>query len=157
MIRPNAAARGKSLERAVVASQQLGIVTLVKTEPGIAFGRGGSVRATLGLPDFLGVIRGTGRAIVFDAKECDAPKGFPLAKLKPHQADLIMRWGDAGACAGVLIEATAARQFFWWTWASLQARWTMRAVTVSWAEMAAIGDSTHLIKFDRIPELQEKR
>ena len=146
--------RGKSLESIVLASQ-LNVVCLDKIPTSSRIVRAGTETKSLRLkspPDFIGTVCGSGRAIVFDAKQCDE-KRFPLSKIRPHQAEWIIRHGLAGAVAGVLIESTNNHHYWWLSWNSLDAITRARTPSIEFTDFEAdcLGPSSRIIDFTRIP------
>lgn len=149
--------RGRGLESTVIASQR-NIIQVEKTSAGMQWVRRGA--QTIAIPikgpvDFVGVVCGTGRAICFDAKQCALKGGFPIGnkKLIPkHQREYLIRQGNAGAIAGLLVEASHPSQqaFYWLGWRFVlhhecSVPWKADGVWV-W-----LGDTKHAIKFENIP------
>lgn len=143
--------RGKALESAIIASAAYAPIVLEKTQPGFVMGRNGTARAVNGLPDFVGVFRHGGRAIIFDAKMSANDAGFPMDKLKPHQARTICRWGASGAIAGLMLQH--GESYYWLAWPDVERIWLRGGIghsAVPWATMKPMGDWKHMIDFQRL-------
>lgn len=66
--------------------------------------------------DFIGAVKGTGRAIVFDAKSCNDVYGIDLANpkiVKPHQARFLLNMDECNAVAGLLVECKRRMEYRW--------------------------------------------
>lgn len=66
--------------------------------------------------DFVGTVVGPGTGIFFDAKSTEDAYGFPLndeKSLKGHQAEHLFEQREAGAIAGILVEARHLGQYLW--------------------------------------------
>jgi penicillin-binding protein-related factor A (putative recombinase) len=152
--------RGRPCESAILASQQLGVVTLVKTNPGFIVGAGGA-RATVGVCDFIGAVRRSGLGFFCEAKMTANPRGFPIfdaMKSRRHQVEFLGRMGDAGAIAGVIVEGTAPgiEAYYWLDWSALQRIWLggtggLGGACIPWDRMLRLGDNKHYIRFELIP------
>lgn len=129
--------RGKSLEAAVLASQS--DVLLAKVATGARFLPGGRAVACKTLPDFVGVVKRTGRLVAFDAKQCGNAKRFEITRssVPPHQREHLTRWGAAGGLCGLLIERTAARTYHWLDWRML----VTPPPSYGWDEICVVGPS----------------
>lgn len=151
--------RGRALEIAVAASQR--VICVDKHNAGARFRSkaemardpsGGRVAALRGAVDFIGEVRGSGRAVHFDAKQTTDADGFRHAHhLSIHQRDHLAKHGDAGAICGVLIEAIKPGRFFWLGWEPLVRLWSIERF--EWSLMIDLGDTLHNINFERVPEI----
>lgn len=103
--------RGRNLESVILASQ-CNIVTLSKITAGQKWLKGGKTVSQKQFVDFVGCVNLTGQMICFDAKQWDDAK-CRLDKVSPFQRDTLNRYNAAGAIAGLLIESTKLRRFFW--------------------------------------------
>jgi hypothetical protein len=73
--------------------------------------------------DLCGTIVGTGRAFVCDVKHCLEPDRFTFSKyVKLHQLVELNSQGNAGAVAGLMVEAAheSRKCWFWIDWQHLQ-------------------------------------
>jgi hypothetical protein len=144
--------RGRSLETAIVTSQAR---TIVLDHHGQEAKRlpGGRMVAKRGPVDFTGTVCANGLSIRFDAKKCDLVHRFPIGNLDhfpAHQRVSLIRHGEAGAIAGLLVEATALGEFRWLGWRAIAA---ITAPSLPWADerWVVLGPTTHAIRFERIP------
>jgi hypothetical protein len=111
--------KGSGFEAIVLASQSLTLVT--KIPNGHRYLKGGNLQPIKGPVDFMGMVKGSGRMMVFDAKECSQLLRFPCGNethVPRHQVEHIVRYGSAGALAGLLIWAKhpGVAQYFWMNW-----------------------------------------
>lgn len=142
--------KGSSLETVVLASQTL--IRATKVPNGVKYLRGGRTVPTKGPVDFFGICRRTKRLVLFDAKQCDLAQRFPVGNtdhLPPHQRDLLITYGREGAIAGLLIEATRLRRYFWLYWESL----VSCPPSYQWNDgdhLHDLGPTTHLPLWDRV-------
>jgi len=107
--------RGRSLETVIDASQR-NVVCITKIPSGAKWIGPRKMVATKSPVDFMGVVCGTGRAIVFDAKTCNLARSFPVSNadhFPEHQREFLIRHGRAGAIAGLLVESTRMGAYFW--------------------------------------------
>src|SRR5689334_4560076 len=100
--------RGRNLETTVIASQG-NVIRLYQTTAGTKFGRGGKTFKRKGFVDFHGCVCGSGRMILFDAKQTGKPAGLEFHAFKPHQLEILFLFGTAGAVSGALCEYTGER------------------------------------------------
>lgn len=131
------AKRGTTLERLVMSDQALPGCPVVLANVKQAARRigGGEVVAVKGPVDFMGTVNGTGRSIVFDAKECALPRfDCSLDKLSQHQCDALIRHGTAMAVSGLLILHTTTEKLYWLGWHRL----VTRLPSYTWEEMAPV-------------------
>jgi hypothetical protein len=148
---------GSALEKTVIASQ-LGVIRIEQFKAGQRFmskaERLRKFRTLDGSPttagqvvpcDFIGTVVGTGRSIWFDAKSCGEPASFNAAAshVKSHQRLALCNQGECGAVAGLLVEATALRGFYWLPWWLLGTNETCYA----WGRLIPIGLSNRAIDF----------
>jgi hypothetical protein len=151
---------GRHLEALVIASNcRSNGATLVKVPNGVRWLPGGKTIPVKSPVDFSGTLDG-GRHIVFDAKECALPDYFEVnaAKVAAHQIAELVRHGQQGAVAGLLIEATAHGTLHWLNWTRLvdcppSLRWDaipvvgLASKAVSWRGVARVaGEVTWLGK-----------
>lgn len=102
-----------ALEAQHLAYRQQGRAVVHKTEPR-RDKRGRYVEKAP--PDFVGCIAPNGRAVVFDAKDCDNPQRWPLSGLQRHQAaDLEAHW-KAGAISFVALRFRGVGRVLDWGW-----------------------------------------
>lgn len=159
--------RGRNLETTVVASQR-GIVRLHQNTAAGRFGRGGKLIAGRGFVDFHGCVCGSGRMICFDAKQSAKSAGLYFTAFKPHQLELILLFGTAGAVSGALAEYTgpdrnahpddlgarARRGFYWIDWKTL-AHFRAVAPVIPWHRMTYLGGPGENIRFENVPGVRE--
>jgi hypothetical protein len=139
---------GRGLESTVLASQAKGIC-VDKIPHGMRHIGGGRTVPVPGPVDFMGTL--AGRSLVFDAKQCARKTRFNLGDrtmVKPHQRERIIRHGEAGAIAGLLVEATAFGLYLWLDWRYLK----HDVASIPWDDACWIelGDTAHAIRFDRL-------
>lgn len=138
---------GKGLESLVLASQ--GDVVLLKVPNGVQYLPGGKTVPKAGPVDFVGLHLPTKRMVILDAKQCDLVHRFPVgntSSVKPHQIAELIRFGEAGAVSGLLIESTRHRRLHWLPWQML-----MRCPpSYPWASIPEIGPSTHAVQWDKV-------
>lgn len=117
--------------------RRLGLATVWKAEPRRDM-RGRFIGKAP--PDYVGVLKG-GRAVVFDAKDCEQAR-WPLANLKRHQAmDLEATW-KAGGLAFIALRMRHGERSKWTQWA---VPWTrLRIDYQQWASAGA----THAASLD---------
>lgn len=151
--------RGRALETTIIASQGR-FIRVRKMTAGVIWKRsaaaklGGSpVIPIKGPVDYVGTVCGIGRSICFDGKMCKLANYFPVGKrdhFTPEQRDYLIEQGQAGAIAGLLIEATALKKFFWLAWDNLPPQ---HVSSIQWTDerLIYLGDTFHIIRFDRIP------
>lgn len=142
--------RGKSFETVILASQR-DVVRLERIEQAAKrIGKGRMI--PLKSPcDFTGTVVGTGRAITFDAKVCDLANRFPCGNrdhVPAHQIEHLIRHGEAGAIAGLLIWATKRCRYFWMDW-----RFLSKSPSLEWSHVAMVelGDDARTVDFHRVP------
>jgi hypothetical protein len=73
--------------------------------------------------DIAGTVRGSGRSFVSDAKSSSEERRVPLGNrgfVSERLRDEIIRQGEAGAVAGLLVEWRTARLVYWASWAVLK-------------------------------------
>lgn len=110
--------KGKTLETLVLNSPGL---TIVKVPNGIRYIGGGRKIAEKSPCDFFGVTD-SGRAVVFDAKECGSDTRFPVGDkthVEPHQIKQIVQFGEKGAVAGLLVMRMKTDSLYWIGWKRL--------------------------------------
>lgn len=108
--------------------------------------------------DFVGEFRvdpWKGRAVWFDAKTCADPHRFPLAewaRKRPNQKFCLLHHGEAGAVAGLLVEATKWKggRFLWLGWEFIDVLPTTPSLRFDDRAWVDLGDSLHLIKFENL-------
>ena len=110
MPRPERAGKGFEAVLAFVHERYVnqGRALIVKTATSGAFVRKGATvvfAARKSLPDYIGLLVGSGRAIVFDAKSTASKDGWTLDDRYLHQARAIVEWSSAGALAFFLVES----------------------------------------------------
>lgn len=140
---------GKGLETLVLASQ--GQVVLLKVPNGVQWLPGGKTVPKAGPCDFIGLHLPTKRMVILDAKECGLVHRFDVgdgSKVKPHQIEELVRFGRAGAIAGLLVERTRTRQLYWLPWQMLDVR--PLPPSYQWDELYEIGPSTHAVQWDKV-------
>lgn len=145
------ASRGKSLESLILASQGAYVV-LEKVPNGVKTLAGGRVVRCKSIVDFMGTVTSSGRAIVFDAKQCDLKHRFPVGNadhVTPDQRATLIRHGKAGAIAGLLVNSTYWQLLYWLSWQQLQAG----TPSMRWSELTTIGLSTHAVDFGKLLRL----
>lgn len=101
--------------------------------------------------DYIGTIRG-GRGIHFDTKQCDLVTRFDVGNedhFPTHQRRHLIDHGEFGAVAGLLVESTSLKRFYWLDWRSL----LTPDKSMPWHDgrLLYLGDSFHAIRFDLIP------
>lgn len=129
---------GKTLERLITSEQTLPNREVVLTHVGQAARRigEGKVVAVKGPVDFFGTVRGSGRSILFDAKECGKPSfDCNTSAVKQHQINELVRHGRAGALAGLLILDTRSGWVVWLDWRKLE----QRKPTYPWDDLEYAG------------------
>lgn len=136
--------RGRNLESVVMASQG-NTVTLNKITAGQKWLRGGKTVAQMQFVDFTGCVNGSGRMLIFDAKQWGSPK-CRLDLVPPLQRGFLRRYQVAGAIAGLLIESTVHRKFFWFGEYPV-------FEPIGWDSplLIELGPTTHGVSFERIP------
>jgi penicillin-binding protein-related factor A (putative recombinase) len=144
--------RGRSLETVIVASQGRYVTLDQHGQQARRIG-GGQMVAVKGPVDFSGTVKGSGRSIRFDAKTCAQVTRFPIGNrdhFPEHQRQCLIRHGEAGAVAGLLVEATSLGMYLWLEWPALVG--TLPA-SISWddSRWVDLGPTTHAIRFNRIP------
>jgi hypothetical protein len=146
------AGRGHRLESTVIASQG-GVILVDKMPTGGRFHRG-APQLIKGPVDYVGEVCGSGRAIMFDAKECALQNRFPVGDrnlVKEHQRLFLIRHGGAGAIAGLLVEATHTEvaAFYWLDWREL----LKNEASIQWDDprMTRLGSSKFSINFRMVP------
>lgn len=134
---------GKGLELLILASQTDVLLTKIprgsRTIPG---GKSVSIPSSV---DFFGIHKPSGRMICFDAKQSKNPNRLETStcKLAEHQRLEILRYGEAGAIAGLLCERSAASELFWCDWRQLQTR----RPSIPWDEMTLMGSSRQSVQW----------
>ena len=140
--------RGKLLEAVVLASQG-DAVRLVKF-PQAARWVGPRLQPIKGPVDYGGTVVADGRAIFFDAKECQSKTSFSLheSHVPRHQKEFLWMMGEGGAVSGLLIEATGLQLYFWLDHTEIKSQ-----PSVKWddASLVRLGDSRFTIPFKKIP------
>jgi hypothetical protein len=144
--------RGKVLESTIVASVA-GLIVLDHHGHEAKRLPGGRMVAKRGMVDFTGTIRPHGRGIRFDAKTCGLVRSFPIGNVDHfprHQRDNLIRHGEAGAVAGLLVEATALGEFRWLGWQNID---DIKTPSLAWDDVrwVVLGPTSHVIRFERIP------
>lgn len=102
--------------------------------------------------DICGTIKGSGRSFVTDVKHCDAKARFTFSTYaKQHQIDELIAQGAAGAVAGLLVESSAIKAWFWIPWHCL------KETGIDWMDdrNIIIGPTTHLPKIELILHREE--
>lgn len=142
---------GEDLEARIVAA--CGPGGAIELEPlpksGARFTGGGQAHALPIACDFVGCVRGSGRAINFDAKRVGAAvAGLRIADpkiLKPHQAKYLARMDRAGAIAGVLVECERLGDYRW-----LDGRHLLGECSVRWEDprWLVLGPSSAPVSFE---------
>lgn len=118
---------GATLERLVMSDQGFSGCPVVLTQVSQSARRIGpkptDVVPIKGPCDFFGTVKRTGRAIVFDAKHCNRKSSFDAngKKVLPHQVRELIRHGEAGAIAGLLVMDWQGR-LYWVGWQKLISR-----------------------------------
>lgn len=140
--------RGRPLETTVIASQGR-FIRVRKMSAATRWLRGGKQIVMKGPVDYVGTVCKVGRSICFDAKMCDLAQSFPIGNREhfpAHQRDYLIEQGEAGAVAGLLIEATAIRKLLWLNWNHL--RNDLRK-SILWTDpnFFFLGDTLHTIRF----------
>jgi hypothetical protein len=114
---------------------------------------GGKVIAKRGPCDFWGVVVGSGRAIVLDAKSCDQATRFPIGNVThfpDHQRRELVLAGRSGAVAGLLVAGTHEKvaALYWISWQDAQTR----DKSIPWTDprMQRIGALWSPIRWERI-------
>ncbi len=143
--------RGRRLETAVLASQRT-YIRVRKTSAGVKWLPGGRQVLQRGPVDFVGTICGTGGSICFEAKQTDDPIRFAFDLIKRHQITDLVDQGSAGAVAGVLIESTAVRRYFWLPWHQLDAADRQHVRSLQWTDfrLVELGPTDLLIPFYKV-------
>lgn len=144
---------GKSLEALILASPGA-----VLTHVGQAAKRiqGGKVVAVRGPVDFFGTLAPGGRAIAIDAKRCELVRRFPvgdLTHLPQHQRAELVRYGRAGAVAGLIVEAAARGQLYWCGWQWLEAP----PPSLAWDELYYLGKSSEPVRWSDVVAANARR
>jgi len=144
--------KGRNLETAIIASQR-NLIRVEKMPLGFKYIAGGKTVPQRGPVDYVGTVVGSGRAITFDAKQCDQATRFPVGNdthFPEHQRQFLIRQGEAGAIAGLLVEATheKVRQYLWLDWRHL----LTREASVKWDDPRWVrcGDTGLLVDFTGI-------
>jgi penicillin-binding protein-related factor A (putative recombinase) len=145
--------KGSSLEAIVLASQG-NVIAVTKMMAGARFIGKGRFIHQKGVVDFVGTVCGSGRAICFDAKQCDVKGRYPVGNrdhLASHQVDYLIRQGRAGAVSGLIVEATHASlaAFFWCDWDVLVAN----EPSMKWDDprLLRLGSNRRAINFAMVP------
>jgi hypothetical protein len=110
---------GGATEARVLALADPKILILQRIENGMKRVGGGKSFAVKQAVDYFGTFVG-GRSLVFDAKHSrDASFDFSNEKvMKRHQIEAIIRHGQAGAVAGVLVDSMRVG-WLWFSWREL--------------------------------------
>lgn len=90
--------------------------------------------------DFIGCVRGTGRAVFFDAKVV-GDGGLEVGNekiVKPHQLQFLRSAAEAGAIAGFLVKAAGAGVYLWLPAAAAERR-TFDWADPAWVQLGEIG------------------
>lgn len=146
--------RGRSLETTVIASQ-CGVVALERmpTAARLIRGKWTPMKSPV---DYIGTVCGTGRAIMFDAKQSALATRFKVGDrdhIPEHQRQFLLRQSYAGAIAGLLIEATdqRIRKYFWLHARYLGANYNIPSIPWDHTWLVSLGPTTHNIDFRQIP------
>lgn len=136
--------RGKSFETLILCSPGA-VLTRVRGEARRV--RDGRVIQVPGPVDFVGYHPPTGRMLVFDAKQSAEKHRLDTSEshLSEEQRLQVVAYGRAGAAAGLLVEATWRRTFFWLRWEAI----ATRPASVAWedARMAMVGPSNRPVNW----------
>lgn len=103
--------------------------------------------------DFYGLERATGRMILFDAKTDGTERRFNVAhhvRGREQQMEELIRYGRFGAHAGLLIESTVRKRYFWLPWPMLLPVCARRIVSYAWEELIDAGDARRMIDWNPI-------
>lgn len=155
--------KGRSLELTVQASTG-NLLELVKVPNGVRYKAGGGTFPVPSPVDYLGLVRATGRAICFDAKKCALKKAFPIGNrdhFPAHQRDFLIRFGEAGAVSGLLVESEKLGRYLWMDWKIIRecegkpsVPWEgcggMDYLWIGWRDL---GPNSHAIKFGEIDDV----
>jgi hypothetical protein len=147
----NHAHKGRALEHAIEVSAG-SILSLVKVPNGTKYLAGGKTIPVKSPVDYMGTVTGAGKSICFDAKKCALVKSFPIGNrdhFPPHQREMLIRQGEAGAIAGLLVESEAAERFLWLGWAHIG--WATESIAWIDSRWVDCGPTTHAIQFRNIP------
>lgn len=124
LTRPNTKI-GSSFELLILASQRNVVRLEHLPQCGAKFiGRGRVIKQRMPY-DFSGVVVGKRWAIAFDAKACHNVTLFPVGArdhFPEHQRAALIRQGEGGAVAGLMVSAELHRTVYWLDWRFLQAR-----------------------------------
>jgi penicillin-binding protein-related factor A (putative recombinase) len=144
--------RGRGLEAVVIASQ-MSVIAIEKMPTGAKY-IGGEWRPIASPVDYVGTVCGRGLAIVFDAKQCLLSVSFNVGNrdhFPEHQRQFLMRQRDAGAIAGVLVEATHPKvaAYFWLDAIHLR----QQIPSIRWDDpmFVRLGPSNRIINFRNVP------
>lgn len=146
-LRMSLANRGRGLEQLVLNSQSRATVLLTQVPQAAKRIGGGKVVTVRSSCDFFGIYAPTRQLIVFDCKTCALPHRLDTreAHLPEHQRLEILRYGEAGAIAGILAERSPYTELFWVPWQLL----TTREPSIPWAAMVPIGSAKFAIQWQR--------
>lgn len=106
--------RGKSLEELIIYANaqyhQKGVAIIQKVAtPWTVKWAGEKIVSAFPLEkstvDFIGLAKG--KAIAFDAKQCQNKTSFPLRNIEPHQMEFLREWDKQGGESFLLIEMVA--------------------------------------------------
>ncbi len=149
---------GSSFQKAVQASLAIPACPLVLTELpscGARFvGKGRIIR--LPIPcDLVGCVRISGRAFHADAKSLgESFATFPLTNhemVEPHQIAHLVRMGQAGAIAGLIVESKRRDCVLWLDWEYLSCEERIPWNDPRWD---ILGGASHLIDFGKIARVR---
>lgn len=139
--------RGRGCESLILASQTA--VALVKVPSAVQFIPGGKIVKKKGPCDFVGLVRGTSRMVILDAKECDLRLRFPVGNkdhVPEHQREQLVHFGQLGALAGLLVESTAHGRLHWLPWRML----IDAPPSYPWEAIPEVGPASRLIDWARV-------
>lgn len=141
---------GKSFEEMILASQSPSTVLLTKIPLSARRIRGREMVACRGPCDFLGMYVPTGRMVIFDAKSGKGDNRLETreAHFPLHQRAQIIRYGEAGAIAGLMAESSTNQMVYWCPWTML----IVPRPSIPWAEMICVGSSREVIDWRKIVE-----
>jgi len=148
---------GQTFERLIEISGQ-GVVSFAKFPNGYQHIGGGKGFAVKTPCDFGGTIIGTGRAIFWDAKRCEAKTRFPIGNrdhFPDHQRLFLQHQHEAGAVAGLMVEDVSGGRVLWLSW-FIVGHWRDLA-SIEWGSDSWIdlGPSNRVIDFTRIPGVKQ--
>jgi hypothetical protein len=144
---------GKCFESVIIASQR-DLLRLDRVEQAAKRIGGGKMVPVRGPVDFVGTVCGYGRAIVLDAKMCDLAGRYPVGNrdhLPEHQRFYLIRHGEAGAIAGVLIWATAVGRYFWLDWHALKGLRDTPSIPWNFPMLTDLGSDKFNVDFAKVP------